>query len=99
MYMSPDLDQHKCIRRAHYGRQQYHCYTYPRKMLPASPLNLNVESLTQEAMRKITNIEIWNNGPAGNQHPLEHGCLEVAGCSNNIAVNSQVCRRCLLLQN
>ena len=68
-------------------------------MLAASPLNLNVESLTQEAMLKITNIEIWNSGPAGIQHPLELGCLEIAGGSNNIAVNSQVCRRCLLLQN
>ena len=80
------------------GRRQYHCYTYPRKLLAAFPLNLNVESLTQEAMRNITNIEIWKNGAAGNQHPLEYCFLGIAGCSNNIAVNSQVCRRCLLLQ-
>ena len=30
-------------------------------------------------MRNITNIEIWNDGPAGNQHPLEYCFLGIAG--------------------
>ena len=77
------------------GRRQYHCYTYPRKLLAAFPLNLNVESLTQEAMRNITNIEIWKNGAAGNQHPLEYCFLGIAGCSNENAVNSiNIPRKC-----